>query len=339
MAIKIGINGFGRIGRLVFRAAMSQPEKFEIVAINDPFIDLDYMVYMTKYDTVHRKFNGSIFAKSGKLMVNNQQVSVYGCKDPSEIPWKEEGVEYVIECTGVFCTKEKASAHLKAGAKKVVISAPAKDKETPTFVCGVNLDKYRKDMEVVSNASCTTNCLAPLVKVINDNFGIVEGLMTTVHSMTATQKTVDAPSSKDWRGGRAASYNIIPSTTGAAIACALVIPEMAGKLTGMSFRVPTIDVSVVDLTCRLEKATSYEEICKAVKEASEGSMRGVLGYTDEMVVSSDFYTDDRTSIFDAKAGIMLNEHFVKLVAWYDNEWGYSNKVLDLVNHMYKVDNQ
>ncbi len=339
MAIKIGINGFGRIGRLVFRAAMSQPDKFEIVAINDPFIDLNYMVYMTKYDTVHRKFNGNIFAKSGKLIVNGKQVSVYGYKDPSEIPWKNDGVEYVIECTGVFCTKEKASAHLKAGAKKVVISAPAKDKDTPTFVCGVNLDKYRKDMEVVSNASCTTNCLAPLVKVINDNFGIVEGLMTTVHSMTATQKTVDAPSSKDWRGGRAASYNIIPSTTGAAIACALVIPEMAGKLTGMAFRVPTIDVSVVDLTCRLEKATSYEEICKAVKEASEGPMKGVLGYTDEMVVSSDFYTDDRTSIFDAKAGIMLNEHFVKLVAWYDNEWGYSNKVLDLVNHMYKVDNR
>ncbi len=339
MAIKIGINGFGRIGRLVFRAALKQPDKFEIVGVNDPFIDLDYMVYMVKYDTIHGKFDGAIEAKDGKLIVNNKFINVYSEKDPSQIPWGDIGVEYVVESTGVFCTTEKASAHIKSGAKKVIISAPAKDKDTPTFVCGVNLGKYTKDMKIVSNASCTTNCLAPLAKVINDKFGIIEGLMTTVHSTTNTQKTVDAPSAKDWRGGRAAAGNIIPSSTGAAKACALVIPELKGKLTGMAFRVPTLDVSVVDLTCRLEKSVTYDEICDAVKQASENEMKGILGYTEDAVVSSDFYTDSRTSIFDAKAGIMLNEHFVKLVSWYDNEWGYSNKVLDLIDYMYSVDNK
>ena len=338
MAIKIGINGFGRIGRLVFRAAVAQPELFEIVGINDPFIDLDYMVYMVKYDTIHGKFDGCVKAENGKLVVNGKEISVFAEKDPSQIGWGTVQAEYVVESTGVFCTTEKASAHIKAGAKKVVISAPAKDADTPTFVCGVNLDQYTSDMTVVSNASCTTNCLAPLTKVIHDKFGIVEGLMTTVHSTTATQKTVDGPSAKDWRGGRAAAGNIIPSSTGAAKACALVIPEMKGKLTGMAFRVPTLDVSVVDLTCRLEKSTTYEEICAAIKEASEGEMKGILGYTDDLVVSSDFYTDSRTSIFDAKAGIVLNPNFVKLVSWYDNEWGYSNKVLDLIKHMNKVDN-
>ena len=339
MAIKIGINGFGRIGRLVFRAAMNQPEKYEVVALNDPFIDLDYMAYMLKYDTIHGKFNGDIKTENNLLSVNGKSVKTFACKDPSEIPWKEVGAEYIVEATGVFCTTEKASAHFKGGAKKVILSAPAKDQDTPTFVCGVNLDKYSKDMKVVSNASCTTNCLAPLAKVIHDKFGIIEGLMTTVHSTTATQKTVDGPSAKDWRGGRAAAGNIIPSSTGAAKACALVIPDLKGKLTGMSFRVPTLDVSVVDLTCRLDKSTSYEEICNEVKRASENEMKGILGYTEEAVVSSDFYTDSRTSIFDAKAGIMLNENFVKLVSWYDNEWGYSNKVLDLISHMYEVDNK
>ncbi len=337
MAIKIGINGFGRIGRLVFRAAVAQPDVFDVVAINDPFIDVDYMVYMVRYDTIHGKFDGCVKAENGKLVVNGKAISVYACKDPAEIPWGAEGADYVVESTGVFTTQEKAGAHIKGGAKKVVISAPAKDKETPTFVCGVNLDKYTKDMTIVSNASCTTNCLAPLTKVINDNFGIIEGLMTTVHSTTNTQKTVDAPSAKDWRGGRAAAGNIIPSSTGAAKACALVLPEVKGKLTGMAFRVPTLDVSVVDLTVRLEKATTYEEICAKIKEASETTMKGILGYTDEDVVSSDFYTDPRTSIFDAKAGIMLNPNFVKLVSWYDNEWGYSNKVLMLIQHMAKVD--
>ena len=339
MAIKIGINGFGRIGRLVFRAAMAQPELFDVVGVNDPFIDLDYMVYMVKYDTIHGKFNGTVAVDGDKLVVNGKAINVYASKDPAEIPWGACGAEYVVESTGVFTSTEKASAHLKGGAKKVVISAPAKDKETPTFVCGVNLDKYTKDMVVVSNASCTTNCLAPLAKVINDNFGIVEGLMTTVHSTTATQKTVDGPSAKDWRGGRAAAGNIIPSSTGAAKACALVIPELKGKLTGMAFRVPTLDVSVVDLTVKLAKPTTYEEICAKIKEASETTMKGILGYTDEDVVSSDFYSEVRTSVFDAKAGIMLNDTFVKLVSWYDNEWGYSNKVLNLIAHMYEVDNK
>jgi glyceraldehyde 3-phosphate dehydrogenase len=337
MAIKVGINGFGRIGRLVFRAAVAQPEKFEIVGINDPFIDLDYMVYMVKYDTIHGRFQGEVEAKDGKLVVNGKVVNVYAERSPSDIKWSECGAEYVVESTGVFCTTEQASAHIAAGAKKVVISAPAKDKETPTFVCGVNLDKYNKDMKVVSNASCTTNCLAPLAKIINDKFGIVEGLMTTVHATTATQKTVDGPSAKDWRGGRAAAGNIIPSSTGAAKACALVIPELKGKLTGMAFRVPTLDVSVVDLTIRTEKATTMEEINAAVKEASETYMKGIMGYTEDAVVSSDFYSDSRTSIYDATAGIALNSNFFKLVSWYDNEWGYSNKVLDLIDHMSKVD--
>ena len=339
MAIKIGINGFGRIGRLVFRASIAQPETFEVVGVNDPFVDADYMVYMVKYDTIHGRFDGCVKEENGKLVVNGKAINVYGCMNPEEIPWSECGAEYVVESTGVFCTTEKASAHIKAGAKKVVISAPAKDKETPTFVCGVNLDKYTKDMKVVSNASCTTNCLAPLAKVINDKFGIVEGLMTTVHSTTNTQKTVDAPSKKDWRGGRAAAGNIIPSSTGAAKACALVIPEVKGKLTGMAFRVPTLDVSVVDLTVRTEKATSMEEINAALKEASETYMKGILGYTDEAVVSSDFYSDPRTSIYDATAGIGLNSNFFKLVSWYDNEWGYSNKVLNLIQHMVEVDNK
>ena len=339
MAIKIGINGFGRIGRLVFRAAIAQPETFEVVGVNDPFVDADYMVYMVKYDTIHGRFDGCVKEENGKLVVNGKAINVYGCMNPEEIPGSECGAEYVVESTGVFCTTEKASAHIKAGAKKVVISAPAKDKETPTFVCGVNLDKYTKDMKVVSNASCTTNCLAPLAKVINDKFGIVEGLMTTVHSTTNTQKTVDAPSKKDWRGGRAAAGNIIPSSTGAAKACALVIPEVKGKLTGMAFRVPTLDVSVVDLTVRTEKATSMEEINAALKEASETYMKGILGYTDEAVVSSDFYSDPRTSIYDATAGIGLNSNFFKLVSWYDNEWGYSNKVLNLIQHMVEVDNK
>ena len=337
MGIKVGINGFGRIGRLVFRAAMSQPDKFQVVGINDPFIDLDYMVYMTKYDTIHGKFDGEVAVVDGKLVVNGQAINVYAERNPEDIPWGEAGADYVVESTGVFTKQADAERHIQAGAKKVVISAPAKDKETPTFVCGVNLDKYTKDMKVVSNASCTTNCLAPLTKVINDKFGIVEGLMTTVHSTTATQKTVDGPSKKDWRGGRAAAGNIIPSSTGAAKACALVIPEVQGKLTGMSFRVPTLDVSVVDLTVRLEKSTTYDEICAAIKEASETYMAGILGYTSDAVVSSDFISDPRTSIFDEKAGIMLNPNFVKLVSWYDNEWGYSNKVLMLIEHMAKVD--
>ena len=337
MAVKIGINGFGRIGRLVFRAAVEQPDKYEIVGINDPFVSLDYMVYMTKYDSIHGRFKGEVHTEGDSLVVNGRKVAVYGCMDPKEIPWSECGAEYIVESTGVFTSGEKAAAHLTAGARKVVISAPAKDKETPTFVMGVNEDTYTKEMTVVSNASCTTNCLAPLAKVIHDTFGIEEGLMTTVHSTTATQKTVDGPSKKDWRGGRAASGNIIPSSTGAAKACALVIPSLKGKLTGMSFRVPTLDVSVVDLTVRLSRDTTYEEICAAVKEASEGRMKGILGYTNEDVVSSDFIGDPRTSIFDEKAGIMLNPRFVKLVAWYDNEWGYSNKVLDLIGHMAKVD--
>ena len=337
MAIKVGINGFGRIGRLVFRAAIAQPEKFEIVGINDPFIGTDYMVYMVQYDTIHGRFKGSVEARDGKLVVNGKPIFVYAERNPADIKWSECGAEYIVESTGVFCTTEQASAHIQAGAKKVVISAPAKDKETPTFVCGVNLDKYTKDMKVVSNASCTTNCLAPLAKVINDKFGIIEGLMTTVHSTTATQKTVDGPSAKDWRGGRAAAGNIIPSSTGAAKACALVIPELKGKLTGMALRVPTLDVSVVDLTVRTEKAASMDDINAALKEASETYMKGIMGYTEDAVVSSDFYGDPRTSIYDATAGIALNSNFFKLVSWYDNEWGYSNKVLDLIAHMSEVD--
>ncbi|AEV67824.1 type I glyceraldehyde-3-phosphate dehydrogenase [Acetivibrio clariflavus] len=336
MAVKVGINGFGRIGRLVFRASLNNPN-VEVVGINDPFIDLEYMKYMLKYDTVHGQFKGTIGDKDGKLVVNGKEISVFACMNPEEIPWKDCGAEYIVESTGVFTTTEKASAHLKGGAKKVVISAPSAD--APMFVMGVNHDKYTKDMVVVSNASCTTNCLAPLAKVIHENFGIVEGLMTTVHATTATQKTVDGPSKKDWRGGRAAAGNIIPSSTGAAKAVGKVIPELNGKLTGMAFRVPTLDVSVVDLTCRLEKAATYDEIKEAVKKASENELKGILGYTEDEVVSSDFIGDARTSIFDAKAGISLNSNFVKLVSWYDNEWGYSNKVVDLIAHMASVDSK
>ncbi len=334
--VKVGINGFGRIGRLVLRATVER-EDIQVVAVNDPFVDLEYMEYMLKYDTIHGVFKGDVKTENGKLVVNGKEITVFAEMDPSNINWKSADAEYIVEATGAFTTLDKASAHFNGGAKKVVISAPSKD--APMFVMGVNNDKYTSDMNVVSNASCTTNCLAPLAKVINDNFGIVEGLMTTVHSTTATQKTVDGPSKKDWRGGRAAAGNIIPSSTGAAKAVGKVIPELDGKLTGMAFRVPTLDVSVVDLTCRLEKAATYEEIKTAVKKASEGSMKGILGYTEDAVVSSDFITDPRTSIFDADAGIQLSDNFVKLISWYDNEWGYSNKVVDLIAHMAKVDNE
>ena len=334
--VKVGINGFGRIGRLVLRATVER-EDIQVVAVNDPFVDLEYMEYMLKYDTIHGVFKGDVKTENGKLVVNGKEITVFAEMDPSNINWKSAGAEYIVEATGAFTTLDKASAHFNGGAKKVVISAPSKD--APMFVMGVNNDKYKSDMNIVSNASCTTNCLAPLAKVINDNFGIVEGLMTTVHSTTATQKTVDGPSKKDWRGGRAAAGNIIPSSTGAAKAVGKVIPELDGKLTGMAFRVPTLDVSVVDLTCRLEKAATYEEIKTAVKKASEGSMKGILGYTEDAVVSSDFITDPRTSIFDADAGIQLSDNFVKLISWYDNEWGYSNKVVDLIAHMAKVDNE
>ncbi len=326
MAVKVGINGFGRIGKLVFQAALEK-EEIEVVAINDPFITADYMVYMTKYDTVHGRFNGDIKAEENKIIVNGKTINVYNEMDPHNIPWGAEGVEYVLECSGVFTTLEKAQAHIDAGAKKVLISAPSKD--APMFVMGVNNDKYDPNMTIISNASCTTNCLAPLAKVINDNFGIKEGLMTTVHSTTATQKTVDGASKKDWRGGRAASANIIPSSTGAAKAVGKVIPELNGKLTGMAFRVPTVNVSVVDLTCTLEKPATYEEICEAVKKASENEFKGIIEYVEDDVVSSDFIHDSHTSIFDSKAGIQLTDNFVKLVAWYDNEWGYSNKLVDL----------
>ncbi|MEZ7936397.1 MAG: type I glyceraldehyde-3-phosphate dehydrogenase [Paludibacteraceae bacterium] len=330
--IKVGINGFGRIGRLVFRAAQ-QRNDIEIVGIND-LISVDYMSYMLRYDTVHGQFKGTVEVKDGHLVVNGKTIRVTAEKDPSNLKWNEVEAEYVVESTGLFLTKETAEAHIKAGAKRVVLSAPSKD-DTPMFVCGVNTDTY-KGQAIVSNASCTTNCLAPIAKVINDKFGMVEGLMTTVHSTTATQKTVDGPSAKDWRGGRAASGNIIPSSTGAAKAVGVVIPELNKKLTGMSFRVPTLDVSVVDLTCTLAKPATYAEICAAMKEASETYLKGILGYTEEEVVSSDFIGDARTSIFDAKAGIALTDKFVKLVSWYDNEWGYSNKVLDLVAHMATV---
>ena len=332
MSVKVGINGFGRIGKLVFQAALEKGE-VDIVAINDPFITADYMAYMVKYDTVHGRFNGEVKAEDNKLVVNGKTINVYNEMDPHNIPWGKEGVEFVLECSGVFTTLEKAQAHIDAGAKKVIISAPSKD--APMFVMGVNNDKYDPSMTIVSNASCTTNCLAPLAKVINDNFGIKEGLMTTVHSTTATQKTVDGASKKDWRGGRAAAANIIPSSTGAAKAVGKVIPELNGKLTGMAFRVPTVDVSVVDLTCTLEKAATYEEICAAVKKASENEFKGIIEYVDEDVVSSDFIHDSHTSIFDSKAGIQLTDNFVKLVAWYDNEWGYSNKLVDLAIYISK----
>jgi glyceraldehyde 3-phosphate dehydrogenase len=328
--IKVGINGFGRIGRLAFRAAQ-QRDDIEVVAIND-IIDVEYMAYMLRYDTIHGRFNGSVEVKDGKLVVNGNAIRVTAEKDPANLKWNEVGADYVIESTGLFLSKDKAEAHLKAGAKRVVLSAPSKD-DTPMFVIGVNHKTYQKEMNMVSCASCTTNCLAPVTKVLHDTFGIVEGLMTTVHSTTATQKTVDGPSMKDWRGGRAAAGNIIPSSTGAAKAVTKVIPELKGKLTGMAFRVPTLNVSVVDLTCRLEKATTYEDICAAMKKAADGELKGILGYTQDEVVSSDFIGDSRTSIFDAKAGIMLNPNFVKIIAWYDNEWGYSCKLLDMIAHM------
>ena len=330
--IKIGINGFGRIGRLVFRAAMTKND-VEIVGIND-LISVDYMAYMLRYDTMHGQFQGTIEVKDGALVVNGHSIRVTAEKDPANLKWNEVGAEYVVESTGLFLTKEKAEAHIKAGAKRVVMSAPSKD-DTPMFVMGVNNNTYA-GQAIVSNASCTTNCLAPIAKVLNDKFGMVEGLMTTVHATTATQKTVDGPSMKDWRGGRAAAGNIIPSSTGAAKAVGKVIPALNGKLTGMSLRVPTLDVSVVDLTCTLAKDVTYDEICAAMKEASEGELKGILGYTEDAVVSSDFLGDARTSIFDAKAGIQLTPRFVKVVSWYDNEWGYSNKVIELIQYMNTV---
>ena len=337
MSIKVGINGFGRIGRLVFRAGIDRND-IEFLGINDPGMTPDYMAYMLKYDTMHGQFKGTIEYDDESITVNGKKIMVYAKFKPEEIPWGELGVEYVVESTGLFLTKEKAQGHLDAGAKKVVMSAPSKD-DTPMFVMGVNNTTYDTSMNFVSNASCTTNCLAPIAKVLHDNFGITEGLMTTVHSTTATQKTVDGPSKKDWRGGRAAAGNIIPSSTGAAKAVGKVIPSLNGKLTGMSMRVPTLDVSVVDLTVNLEKPATYDEICKAMKEASEGELKGILGYTDEAVVSSDFLGDPRTSIFDAKAGIALTDTFVKVVSWYDNEIGYSDKILCLIEHMHSVDHK
>ncbi|GAY29026.1 MULTISPECIES: type I glyceraldehyde-3-phosphate dehydrogenase [Prevotellaceae] len=333
--IKIGINGFGRIGRFVFRAAQTRDD-IQVVGIND-LCPVDYLAYMLKYDTMHGQFDGTIEAdvENSKLIVNGKEIRVTAERNPADLKWNEVEAEYVVESTGLFLTQEKAQAHIEAGAKYVVMSAPSKD-ATPMFVCGVNFDKYEKGTQFVSNASCTTNCLAPIAKVLNDKFGITDGLMTTVHSTTATQKTVDGPSLKDWRGGRAASGNIIPSSTGAAKAVGKVIPELNGKLTGMSMRVPTLDVSVVDLTVNLAKPATYAEICEAMKEASEGELKGVLGYTEDAVVSSDFLGDTRTSIFDAKAGIALTDTFVKVVSWYDNEIGYSNKVLELIAHMKKV---
>ncbi|MBD1434487.1 type I glyceraldehyde-3-phosphate dehydrogenase [Sphingobacterium sp. DN00404] len=331
--MKIGINGFGRIGRLAFRAAINRSD-IEVVGIND-LVEPDYLAYMLKYDSTHGKFDGTVEVKDGHLVVNGKTIRVTAEKDPANLKWDEVGAEVIIESTGFFLTQETAQKHIDAGAKKVVMSAPAKD-DTPTFVMGVNHKELKAEYTIVSNASCTTNCLAPLAKVLNDNFGILEGLMTTVHAVTATQKTVDGPSVKDWRGGRGAYQNIIPSSTGAAKAVGLVLPELKGKLTGMSMRVPTADVSVVDLTVRLEKGASYEEIKKVMREASEGELKGILGYTEDEVVSSDFIGDTRTSIFDAKAGISLNDNFVKVVSWYDNEWGYSNKIIDLAQEIGKL---
>lgn len=330
--VKIGINGFGRIGRLVARIAINSKD-VELVAINDPFMDAEYGAYMFKFDTMHREFEGKVSGKGSALTINGKKIAFMSEKEPAKIGWDKLGADIIIEASGKFTSYELANEHIKGGAKKVLVTAPAK--EMPTVVMGVNENTLKKDMKIISNASCTTNCLAPLVKVLDDEFGVVEGLMSTIHSTTATQLTVDGPSKKDWRGGRAASANIIPSSTGAAKLIGVLIPHLEGKLTGMSFRVPTINVSVVDLTVRLKKATTYEEICNAMKKASKGSMKGILGYTDEAVVSSDFNGDSRSSIFDEKAGIMLNDHFVKLVAWYDNEWGYSNRVIDLVKLMNK----
>ncbi len=328
--LRMGINGFGRIGRMVFRAAMTKKD-IEIVGINDLF-DAPYLAYMLKYDSVHGHFKGDIATDGNDLVINGKKIRVTGVKSPADLKWGDVGADYVVESTGLFLSKETAEGHLQAGAKKVIMSAPSKD-DTPMFVMGVNHKTLTKDVHIVSNASCTTNCLAPLAKVLHDNFGLVEGLMSTIHATTATQKTVDGPSHKDWRGGRAAAGNIIPSSTGAAKAVTKVIPSLKGKLTGMSFRVPVLNVSTVDLTCRLEKAAEYEAICAAMKKASEGELKGILGYTDEDVVSTDFIGDSRTSIFDAKAGIMLNPNFVKVVSWYDNEWGYSCKVCELAEHM------
>ncbi|PGH03454.1 glyceraldehyde-3-phosphate dehydrogenase [Blastomyces parvus] len=334
MAVKVGINGFGRIGRIVFRNAIEHDD-VEIVAVNDPFIETHYAAYMLKYDSTHGQFKGDIAVSDQGLTVNGKTVHFYQERDPANIPWGKHGVDYVVESTGVFTTTEKASAHLKGGAKKVIISAPSAD--APMFVMGVNEKTYTKDVNVLSNASCTTNCLAPLAKVINDNFGLTEGLMTTIHSYTATQKTVDGPSSKDWRGGRTAAQNIIPSSTGAAKAVGKVIPALNGKLTGMSMRVPTANVSVVDLTCKTEKPVTYEQIKQTIKAASEGELKGILGYSEDALVSTDLNGDPRSSIFDASAGIALNSNFVKLISWYDNEWGYSRRVLDLISYIAKVD--
>jgi len=336
MVVNVGINGFGRIGRIVFRNAVEHPD-IKIVAINDPFIQPEYAAYMLKYDSAHGNFKGTVSSTSSELVVNGNAIKMYAEKDPASIPWGASGADYIVEATGVFTTKEKAGLHLKGGAKKVIISAPSAD--APMFVVGVNLDKYSSDIQVLSNASCTTNCLAPLAKVLNDKFGIVEGLMTTVHSYTATQKTVDGPSAKDWRGGRTAATNIIPSSTGAAKAVGKVIPELNGKLTGMSMRVPTQNVSVVDLTVRFEKPANYEQIKAAIKEASEGHLKGILAYSEDDLVSSDLNGNNASSIFDAKAGISLNDNFAKVISWYDNEWGYSRRVLDLVAYIAKVDAQ
>lgn len=340
MAIKVGINGFGRIGRVALRIMVERgSSSYQICGINLRNADLDYMVYQVKYDSVFRTFRDTVEHDDRHLIINGKKIRVYSESDASQIPWDDCGAEYIIESTGVFNTVEKASAHLQNGAKKVIISAPSKDDIMPTFVMGVNHLKYTPDMNVVSNASCTTNCLAPVAKVLHDTFGIKEGLMTTVHSITGSQKTVDGTSKKDWRGGRAASGNIIPSTTGAAKAVGKVIPSLSGKLTGMSLRVPTLDVSVVDLTAELETPATYDQICAAMKAAAQGPMAGILDYTDEAVVSTDFLGDRHTAIFDAKAGISLNDHFVKVVAWYDNEAGYSAKTVDLLEYMYKVDHQ
>ncbi len=336
MSVKIGINGFGRIGKLTFQAALDKDE-VEIVAINDPFLKAEYMAYMVKYDSTHGQYKGTVSSTENTLIVDGREIKVFNEMEPKNIPWGELGVEYVLECSGAFTTIEKANAHIEAGAKKVIISAPSKD--APMFVMGVNNDKYDPSMNIISNASCTTNCLAPLAKVIHDNFGIKEGLMTTVHATTATQKTVDGASKKDWRGGRAAAANIIPSSTGAAKAVGKVIPELNGKLTGMAFRVPTTDVSVVDLTCNLEKPATLDEIFEAVKRASENEFKGIIEYVDDAVVSTDFVHDEHTSIFDSTACIQLTDTFVKLIAWYDNEWGYSNKLVDLAVYISKVDHQ
>lgn len=335
MAITIGINGFGRIGRLVLRIALQRSD-IKVVAVNDPFIAPEYAAYMFKYDSTHGRYKGEVTSKGDTLVIDGHSIKVFGEKDPASIPWGKAGVDYVIESTGVFTTTEGAQKHIDGGAKKVIITAPSSD--APMFVVGVNEQKYTPDLKIVSNASCTTNCLAPLAKVINDKFGIEEGLMTTVHSITATQKTVDGPSHKDWRGGRTASGNIIPSSTGAAKAVGKVIPELNGKLTGMSLRVPTVDVSVVDLTVRLKKSATYEEISEAIKAASNGELKGILGYTEDAVVSTDFLGSDYSSIFDQKAGILLSPTFVKLISWYDNEFGYSTRVVDLLEHVAKASN-